>query len=316
MTIRADYGKYADDFKKGGYVAIGWMPESDLTGIDTEQIRSEYEKAYPDVLKPTVIGNHSGQIRRFLELQAGDIVLTPTADSDFVNYGTVLDEPYFYVAGGDTCPYTHRRRVQWNEEPLRRSDFSVPLQNTMRSLLTVFEVSQIGEILTLIGKAELVPVKAQKVQDVYEIVLERILSFDAYTFEQLVTQLLVAMGFEETQHTGQSGDGGVDARGTLNVGGLARIKLFVQAKRYNVGAKINAKAIRDFRGSVPSNAQGAFITTSDFAKGCYDVANEQGFPRIGLINGRQLVDLLTLHWENMPDEMKEQLGLRLGLVVA
>ena len=263
-----------------------------------------------------MIGNHVGQITRFLrDMRPGDYVLTPTADSQRVNWGVVLDQKAFFSKEGP-CPFPHRRPVKWHHEPLARSDFSVPLQNTMRALLTVFEVSQIGEMLTLIGRPELVPAQALRLQDNYGVVLERILTFDAVVFEQLVTHLLVAMGFEETQHTGKSGDGGVDARGTLDVGGLARIRLFVQAKRYATNSRINPKTIREFRGSVPNAAQGAFITTADFAGGCHAIATESGFARIGLINGNQLVDLLTLYWDKLPDETKDQLGLRPGLVLA
>jgi restriction system protein len=44
------------------------------------------------------------------------------------------------------------------------------------------------------------------------------------------------------------------------------------------------------------------------------VALEPGFPRIGLINGRQLVDLLIEHWDDIPSEFSERLGLKRGLV--
>ena len=30
FCVRADYGRYADAFKGGGYVAIGWLEDRDL----------------------------------------------------------------------------------------------------------------------------------------------------------------------------------------------------------------------------------------------------------------------------------------------
>jgi restriction system protein len=33
--VRADFGTYAQHFVKGGYVAIGWMPTTDLSPITT-----------------------------------------------------------------------------------------------------------------------------------------------------------------------------------------------------------------------------------------------------------------------------------------
>jgi hypothetical protein len=45
-----------------------------------------------------------------------------------------------------------------------------------------------------------------------------------------------------------------------------------------------------------------------------EVALEPGFPRIGLINGEQLVDILAEHWNDIPEEFREKLGLQVGLV--
>ena len=53
---------------------------------------------------------------------------------------------------------------------------------------------------------------------------------------------------------------------------------------------------------------------ADALRNNMDVALEPGFPRIGLINGRQLVDLLVEHWSDIPQEFQERLGLKPGLV--
>ena len=50
-------------------------------------------------------------------------------------------------------------------------------------------------------------------------------------FELLVTKLLAALGFE-VEHTGQSGDGGVDAVAVLSLSGLTSVLTRVQAKRW------------------------------------------------------------------------------------
>ncbi len=79
---------------------------------------------------------------------------------------------------------------------------------------------------------------------------------------------------------------GLDATGILNVANLAKVKVFVQAKRYKRGQKINANVVKQLRTAIPTGGQGAFITTADFQSSAADVAVEAGFPRIGLINGR------------------------------
>ena len=126
----------------------------------------------------------------------------------------------------------------------------------------------------------------------YTSILEHILELDDREFEILITHILTALGFEGSEHTGKVGDGGVDATGELNVANMAKIKIFVQAKRYKLGAKIPAKVVKDLRANIPNGGQGAFITTADYQDKAKEIAVEQGFPRIGLINGEQLVDIL------------------------
>ena len=52
-------------------------------------------------------------------------------------------------------------------------------------------------------------------------------------FEILVEHLLTALGFEGTEVTGKSGDGGVDVIGNLNASNIANVKLFVQPNATN-----------------------------------------------------------------------------------
>lgn len=140
------------------------------------------------------------------------------------------------------------------------------------------------------------------------------MELNADEFEILVTNLLTTLGFE-AQHTGKTGDGGVDAKGELDLYGLAKINLFVQAKRYSLESKISSKEVKKLRQNIPTGAQGAFITTCDFRVDALEAATEQGFPRIGTINGRQLVDLLSEKWEEFPTELREKLGLKRSLIV-
>ncbi|HQK22921.1 MAG TPA: restriction endonuclease [Candidatus Latescibacteria bacterium] len=313
--VRANAGEYAGHFLRGSYVAIGWCEVAhDLSAVRTrEELYSIMRAAYPDVSSPIVIGNYVGQVARFiLEMKAGDYVITPAADTEELHYGRLAPDPsYFFATGDDGCPYRHRRRVEWASGTLKRSGLSVPLQNTIRSSLTVFAVSQREEFLAAIGSPTQQTATAY---DPYRAVLERVLQLDDKEFEILVGHLLTALGFDGSEVTGKTGDGGVDATGELNVANLAKIKIFVQAKRYKLGSKVSASVVKQLRASIPSNGQGAFITTADFQTSAADVALQTGFPRIGLVNGRQLVDLLVEHWNDIPADFRDQLGLKPGLV--
>lgn len=317
--VRAEFGTYTKQFVEGGYVAIGWLPKSDLSRIKTrEELYPLYKADHPADTSNIVIGQQVGQIARFLlEIQAGDYVITPAADTEWLHYGKVASNPsYIYAAGHDGCPYRHRRRVTWEARRLKRGDFSVPFQNTIRSSLTVFAISQREEFLEAIGRSASSPKPTATQYDPYRVVLEQVLELDDKEFEILVGHLLTALGFEGSEVTGKTGDGGVDATGELNVANLAKVKVFVQAKRYKLGSKVNAGTVKQLRQAIPFGGQGAFITTADYQGAAADVALEGGFPRIGLINGRQLVDLLIEHWSDIPPEFRERLGLKPGLVRA
>lgn len=317
-VVRAD-GKHADAFRNGGYVAINYsILEPYPIGEGREALVEVYKKYNASSTSNLVIGQQVGQITRFCKgMKPGDYVITPSKSNDLLYYGKVLDELYRYEAEpADTCPYRHRRNVKWSKETVSRNTFSVPFQNTIRSALTVFSVSQVSEFLVAIDADGYKPPEAAPVYNPYESVIEQILTLDAQEFEVLVKELLHAIGFEETEVTGKPGDGGVDVTGILNASHLAEVQVYVQAKRYKAGAKINAGVVRQLRMAIPAGGQGAFITTADYQRKAYDVATEPGFPRIGLINGRQLVDLLVEHWRDIPEGFQSKLGLKIGLVLS
>ena len=67
-------------------------------------------------------------------------------------------------------------------------------------------------------------------------------------------------------------------------------------------------------GMLALDAMAIGLTSEQAIAAAADVALEAGFPRIGLINGRQLVDLLIERWSDIPPEFRERLGLKPGLV--
>lgn len=313
--VRADFGAYTPEFINGGFIAIGWIQDMDLSAISSrDELYPIYKVRHPKDTSNVVIGQQVGQIARFLlEIEGGDYVITPAANTEFIYWGIVEAHSYYYQGEKDLCPYRHRKRVKWTDAPIRRAEFSVPFQNTIRSSLAVYQITHTNNFFEVIGKKDLI--KVNEVKDYYETVLERILELDAKEFEILIKHVLSALGFE-TEHTGKVNDGGVDVRGELNIFNIAKIQLVVQAKRYKLGSKISANTVKELRQNIPQGAQGAFITTADYHKDALIIATEQGYPRIGTITGRQLVDVLTQNWIQMPADFQEKLGLKIGLVIS
>ena len=105
--------------------------------------------------------------------------------------------------------------------------------------------------------------------------------------------LLDALDYEDVVVTGKAGDRGIDVRSRLRYRGVADVPTFVQAKRYAAGNNVDGATIGRLRGSLPVEAQGIVITTSDFTRQARSEAIEPGLKPIALIDGQGLVDLLV-----------------------
>jgi len=128
-------------------------------------------------------------------------------------------------------------------------------------------------------------------------VLEQLLGTDPYYFEQIVVDVLVAMGYggsrdEAAQVTKKSNDGGID--GIINEDRLGLDVIYVQAKRWQ--NNIGRKEIQSFVGALAGYQahKGIFITTSDFIQSATDYAKSVN-QKVVLINGPKLADLLIEH---------------------
>lgn len=114
----------------------------------------------------------------------------------------------------------------------------------------------------------------------------------AKRFEELVMQLLLKMGFDEStlQVTPYSGDGGIDVTGVYRAAGLTEVNVAVQAKRWK--GNVQAPTVTSLRGSLQVHQQGIIITTSDFSSGARKEAIAPNKTHITLINSEQLIDML------------------------
>jgi restriction system protein len=93
---------------------------------------------------------------------------------------------------------------------------------------------------------------------------------------------------------GRAGDDGVD--GVVDQDALGLDRLYVQAKRYQIGNNVGSGAIRDFFGSLDRHkaAKGLFVTTSAFSPAAKETA-ELLSKRIVLVDGEQLAKLMIRH---------------------
>jgi restriction system protein len=116
-------------------------------------------------------------------------------------------------------------------------------------------------------------------------------------FEQLVIDLLVAMGYggsrsDAAQVVGGTGDGGID--GTIKQDKLGLDVVYVQAKRWV--DTVSRPRIQEFAGALAGKRahKGVFITTSRFSRDASEYANAIA-TKIVLIDGAQLAELMIEH---------------------
>ncbi|MBN2566089.1 MAG: restriction endonuclease [Candidatus Eisenbacteria bacterium] len=125
--------------------------------------------------------------------------------------------------------------------------------------------------------------------------LEQVLSCSPAFFEQLVVDLLVAMGYggsraDAGKAVGGTGDGGID--GVIKEDRLGLDEVCVQAKRLT-GGTVSRDTVQAFAGSLEGRRarKGVFITTGQFSKHAADFV-ERIEKRIILIDGERLTELM------------------------
>jgi restriction system protein len=124
--------------------------------------------------------------------------------------------------------------------------------------------------------------------------LERTKQASPAFFEELVVQVLVAMGYGGSQQdaarvVGRSGDGGID--GIIKQDRLGLENIYVQAKRWE--GTVGRPTIQQFAGALQGQRarKGVLITTSEFTRDAVEYAG--GLQNtIVFVSGAQLAELM------------------------
>jgi len=129
-------------------------------------------------------------------------------------------------------------------------------------------------------------------------------------FERLVKRMLRESGFVQVEVTGRTGDGGIDGKGIVRIGGLLSFHVLFQCKRYQ--GSVSSGAIRDFRGALIGRAdKGLFVTTGTFTRDAMAEATRDGATPIDLMDGDQLASKLKELRLGIKTEMVESVDVDL-----
>ena len=120
-------------------------------------------------------------------------------------------------------------------------------------------------------------------------ILQKAREMSPAKFEQLVLDLLLAMGYggsnkDLAKVTPISHDNGVD--GIIPEDALGLDKIYIQAKRYKEGAPVHKPEIQQFIGALSEQkaSKGVFVTTSAFSQGARESVSK-ATSKIVLIDG-------------------------------
>ena len=130
-------------------------------------------------------------------------------------------------------------------------------------------------------------------------VLDRVREAPPAFLEQVVVDLLIAMGYGKGDAamgrvTGRSGDGGID--GKIREDALGLDEIYVQAKKYADGNTVGEGEVRNFAGAIDAagTTKGVFVTTSGFTSAAKNYVARSP-KRIVLIDGEELARLMVVH---------------------
>ena len=123
--------------------------------------------------------------------------------------------------------------------------------------------------------------------------LSEIMSQSYGFFENLVVDLMQAMGYGKGFVTRASNDNGID--GIMHEDRLGFNLIYIQAKRWDPDTVITRPEIHKFAGAMmgpPKVEKGLFITTAKFSQGAKEFADAQ---HIILVDGQKLTELMIEH---------------------
>jgi restriction system protein len=317
---------------ENGFISIGWLEMGDLSvvGNDKEAMKAKVAATYPDI-KPGAIPGTAGTLLTFVyRIQVGDLVVYPHRPDSTLNFGRVAGE---YEYHRELPLHRNRRKVEWLRTGVPRTDFSEGARFEVGSAITIFQVKRhVQEFLDfLAGTSPVTPVagavdpddaadvatnavSAERIEDDTRdfIVATLMRELEGADFERFVAHLLACMGYR-TRVTQASGDGGVDIIAHKDPLGLEPPIIKVQCKRST--SSMGGPVVQNLVGTLsPGGSElGLFVTLGSFSKDALHI--ERTRQDLRLINGKELVDLVFEHYEQLDPKYKRMLPMRSVYVV-
>jgi restriction system protein len=242
----------------------------------------------------------------------------PEIEEEVIKILELTDEEINDIHRGSTTKLSYR--LAWAKNYLKRFGL---LENSQRS---VWALTEKGKKVPKVEQKEVVdkvklqdkekeeslsdideePVQKEIKETWQEKVITILLKFSPKQFEQLSQRMLRELGFLNVEVTGRSGDGGVDGRGIIKIGGVLSFHIIFQCKRFK--NSVSPDIVRDFRDAMDGRAEkGLIITTGSFTREAKKEAQREGATQIDLIDGNDLAEKLKELKLGIKTEMIEKI---------
>jgi restriction system protein len=129
-----------------------------------------------------------------------------------------------------------------------------------------------------------------------------------YEFQELVADLLRAMGYYVAWVSPPGKDGGIDILAQPDVLGTRPPRIKVQVKRQQ--QPVSVDGLRSFMALLGDEDVGLFVCTGGFTKDAISEARTQEKRRVTLIGLEKLFDLWDEHYDRLSDTARRRLPLR------
>ncbi|WP_173645090.1 restriction endonuclease [Polycladidibacter stylochi] len=310
----------------GNYVAIGWPDLKSLEKVEggREAFKEAILTAYPS-RKPGAVPVEAGILYRFSnEVRAGDWVIYPSKHNREVNIGRFQGQ-YSYVptVNGECNNYPNRHAVDWLNR-FSRSEFSQAALNEIGSFITLFSVRKHAtEFLNKVTPQGELPteseddqtpdddsvtsiVSRQAQETTQDYVIRKIYdALSGYEFEEFTAHLLECMGYT-ARVTTKSGDGGVDVIAHSDELGFEPPIIKVQCKRMT--SQIGEPEVNQLLGTLGEGECALFISLGSYSRPARLL--ERNRPKLRLIDGEQLVELVLEHYDKLSARFRTMIPLK------
>lgn len=316
--VRSLHGELIPFFIKNKCVALGFAPDTDFTGQNKQFIQKILLEKYPE--KESAIAIWTSYFEKFISgMKKEDYVITYDPESREYLLGTITSDyhherikQFFY----NDQHWAHVRYVEWNKKRISRDALSRPTKNSLGSTLSVFEVQaeQAEEIVGLFQKDKPTTIDTQiddegrtaDLEEVVEKLQDRIMQLSPEQMEELVKEVLIAMGYI-AERTPVGPDRGIDVFASKDGLGLEDPRIFVEVKHRE--GKMGSSEIRKFLGGRKAHDKCVFVSTGGFTQEAKYEAERATIP-LTLVDIQKLSSIIERYYDNFSASGKVLLPLK------